>query len=304
MKLTYFRHSPSNFGDEINATMWSHLLPPGFLDDDDRDLFLGVGSILWPHLPKSAMKHVIGSGWGGYSGTPDVSDGSWNFVWVRGPITARQLGLSPESAITDAAVLLRETPVPPPKPGQGPAFMPHFESTMRGTWERACKLADITYLDPRADPGVLLGEIRGAPLIITEAMHGAIIADAFRIPWIGIVPFFPQHRMKWTDWAQSLDIELRPVTLPPSSMLEAYTLLTGRPGKGAKSNRILRGRAAAPANAALSYVAANRLSKLARSHEPQLSSDAAIERATDRCMAALHRFVLQRTAPRQSGVGR
>lgn len=282
--------------------MWASLLPTGFLDDDDNDLFLGAGSILWPHLPKDQTKHVIGSGWGGYSGIPDVSDGSWNFVWVRGPLTAERLGISPKLAIADAAILLRKTPLPAPTSGGGIAFMPHFESTARGNWEAACKLAGLTYLDPRAEPDRLLAEIQGADMIITEAMHGAIVADALRTPWIGIVPFFPQHRMKWQDWAQSLEIPLRPVQLPPSSAVEAYTLITRRSGKGERSNALLRHRLMEPVNATLVRVAANRLEKLVRTHEPQLSEDAAISRATDRCMEALAGFVNSRKAAGMSGV--
>ena len=64
MKLTYFRGDTPNFGDEINAIMWPHLLPHGFLDEDDSELFLGAGSILWGHLPKAPRKFVAGSGYG------------------------------------------------------------------------------------------------------------------------------------------------------------------------------------------------------------------------------------------------
>ncbi len=291
MKLTYFRNTPPNFGDEINATMWSHLLPEGFLDDDERELLLGIGSILWDHLPKAPLKHVLGSGFGGYSPPPDMRDNSWNVVWVRGPITAQRLGLDPRLAICDSAILLRQTLLPDRAAGIDVAFMPHFESAQRGNWKEACALAGITYLDPRKEARNLLAEIRGARLLITEAMHGAIVADALRTPWIGIVPFFPQHRMKWQDWAASLGITLRPTGLPPSNLLEAYTVLTGLPGKGRKSNLLLRSGLVAPANSAFTHRAARRLRRLAETVEPQLSSDAAIGRATERCMDALHHFV-------------
>ena len=65
MKLTYYAGNPPNFGDEINATMWSHLLPRGFLDEEERELFLGAGSILWDYLPAASRKFVAGSGFGG-----------------------------------------------------------------------------------------------------------------------------------------------------------------------------------------------------------------------------------------------
>jgi succinoglycan biosynthesis protein ExoV len=291
VKLRYFQNTPSNFGDELNAMMWQQLLPAGFLDEDESDLFLGIGSILWNHLPRAPMKHVMGSGFGGYTAPPDVHDGSWNVVWVRGPVTAERLKIDPRLAICDSAILLRATTLPPPATGVGTVFMPHFESATRGEWQRACALAGIGYLDPRDGVETLLSQMRGAKLMITEAMHGAIVADALRVPWIGIVPFFPQHRAKWEDWARSLDINLRPAVLPPSNLLETYTLITGKPGKGRLSRALFSARPTAPVNAALVHRAAARLRRLAGTVEPQLSQDAAMARATERSLEALDGFV-------------
>jgi succinoglycan biosynthesis protein ExoV len=302
MKLTYFQNTPSNFGDELNAVMWRQLLPEGFLDEDAGELFLGIGSILWDHLPRLPMKHVMGSGFGGYTSPPDVHDGSWNVVWVRGPVTAARLQLDPRLAICDSAILVRATALPPPAAGSGTVFMPHFESAARGDWQRACTLAGIDYLDPRDGIEALLARIRGARLMMTEAMHGAIVADALRVPWIGVVPFFPQHRAKWEDWALSLDIALRPATLPPSNLLETYTLVTGKPGKGRRSRALFRAWPTAPVNAALLHRAARHLRQLADTVEPQLSADAAIRRVTERSLEALEVFVRARSAaPRAAG---
>ena len=296
MKLTYYAGNPPNFGDEINATMWSHLLPRGFLDEDERELFLGAGSILWDYLPAASRKFVAGSGFGGYTLPPDMHDGSWNVIWVRGPMTAERLKLDPSLAICDAGVLLRETPLPAPDTSTGVAFMPHFESERRGNWETACRLAGITYLDPKADTGRLIAQIQGARLVIAEAMHGAIVADALRTPWIGVLPFHPQHRLKWEDWASALEIPLRSIKLVPSNLLEGYTFATGNLGKGARSRRLMNARAAAPLNAVMAQLAARRLTQVAETVEPQLSSDTAITRATERCLAALDGFVSERRA--------
>jgi succinoglycan biosynthesis protein ExoV len=302
VKLTYFRNTPSNFGDEVNAMMWRQLLPDGFLDEDDSELFLGIGSILWDHLPRGPLKHVMGSGFGGYTAPPDVHDGSWDVVWVRGPMTAERLKIDTRLAICDSAILLRATVLPPAAGGVDTVFMPHFESAARGNWQRACTLAGIGYLDPRDDVETLLARIRGARLMITEAMHGAIVADALRVPWIGIVPFFPQHRAKWEDWAGSLGFGLKPAKLPPSNLLETYTLITGKPGKGQRSQALFKAWPAAPVNVALVHRAAARLRRLADTVEPQLSPDAAIARATERSLEALDQFVRTRTsAPPAAG---
>jgi len=299
MKLTYFQGIPPNFGDEVNAMMWQHLLPAGFLDEDDTTLFLGVGSILWDFLPKAPRKIVAGSGYGGYTAPPDVHDGSWEVLWLRGPRTADHLRLPRAQAITDAAVLLRAIPLPVPAvvPGDGVCFMPHVDSMARGDWPRVCAMAGITFLDPRAPVDGTLALIRGARLVITEAMHGAIIADALRRPWVGVLPTHTAHRAKWDDWALSLDIALAPVRLGPSNLREGWTRLTGLYATGQRSRLVMDGPLAFPANYAVAERTARQLQRLASGATAQLSSDAAIERATERCLDALDLFVT-RTGPR------
>ncbi|NND17139.1 MAG: pyruvyl transferase, partial [Silicimonas sp.] len=60
--------------------------------------------------------------------------------------------------------------------------------------------------------------------------------------------------------------------------------------------RLLRSSAAAPVNRVFREIAARRLRRLAERGTPQMSSDAAITLATERCMEALHGFVRTRIA--------
>lgn len=294
MKLTFYRGREPNFGDELNALLWHQLLPSGFLDDREDELFLGIGSILWDYLPRSATKHVLGSGYGGYSAPPNVQDGSWNIVWVRGPHTAETLGIDTKLAITDAAVLLRAIPLPDPAPGIDVAFMPHFQSVARGDWAKVCEIADITFLDPRADPMTLIAKIRGARLVLTEAMHGAIVADALRTPFIPFIPHHPEHRAKWYDWAASLQIDLRSQPLPVSSAIELYVELTGAQGLGKRSQWLRDHAALRPLHNVLAHRAARHLKRIAGTVPPQLSDDTQIIRATTRCLDAVQGFVKTR----------
>ncbi len=294
MKLTYYNETPSNFGDELNTWMWPQLLPKGFLDADPNEIFLGIGSILWDDLPKSTLKHVMGSGYGSYTNPPDVSGPDWNVVWLRGPVTAKMVNADPNLAITDSAVLVRETQLPDPVSNIDIAFMPHFQSVGRGKWDQVCAAAGITFLDPREDPVTLMAKIRGANLVITEAMHGAIVSDALRTPWIGVKPFSARHRPKWKDWAQSLDIDLRWADVSPSSLCEAYTRYIGREGTGMRTKLAFDGWHARPINTGMIHMAARQLQVLADNFEPQLSGDAQIETATGRCMEALYEFTTRR----------
>lgn len=295
MKLTFYRGPEPNFGDELNAFLWDRLLPPGFLDDDPRDLFVGVGSIIWDYYPAEARKHVIGSGYGGYTPAPDVTDGTWNIAWVRGPLTAHKLGLDPSLAITDAAVLLRAIDLPPPAADVSAAFMPHFESVARGNWQQVCGMAGVTYLDPRRDPMELIAQIRGASVLVTEAMHGAIVADALRTPFIAVTPTHPSHRYKWQDWAQSINLTLKPIPFLPSSLLESYVKVTGLKGQGRTSRAILNSRVMSPLQTALMHRTARKLRHIVANAEQQLSTDAVIDTLTDRSLEALDRFVLSRS---------
>jgi succinoglycan biosynthesis protein ExoV len=294
MKLTYFRGQRPNFGDELNPYLWPRLLPPDFLDDNENELFLGIGSILLDHLPRQPRKYVIGSGYAGYTLLPKIHDGSWDVVFVRGPRTAAFLDLPKETAICDGAILLRTLELPAPASGMDVAFMPHFESLDRGFWREVCRRAGVTLIDPRDDVESVIAAIRGAKVLITEAMHGAIVADALRTPWTAALPINAHHHLKWSDWSDSLDINLRFQNLRPSSLMELYVGLSGGRGNvDGRAGRVSRSRMATPANRMLVHLAAKRLQKLA-SVEPQLSRDAKIEEVTERAQHAVDRFVRAR----------
>ena len=297
MKLTYFEGNPPNFGDELNAWMWQALLPPGFLDGDESVLFLGIGSIIQDIYPKDALKVVVGSGFAGaYSRLPDMHDGTWDLRFVRGPETCRLLGLDPALAITDAAVLLRALDLPAPAPGIGTAFMPHYESVERGNWARVCEVAGVHFIDPTRPSREVLAEIRGADMVITEAMHGAIVADAMRTPWIGVQTMHHVHRGKWFDWAASLGIDYRAAHLRPSNGREFWAYHTGRWGSGPRARAVFGSTAFRPVDAAILHASAASMTRLARS-EPCLSDDRAIECATERALDAVERMVADYRTP-------
>ncbi len=301
MKLTYFRTDPSNFGDELNAYLWEKLLPAGFLDEDASELFVGIGSILGEVYPATSRKIVMGSGYAGYVRQPDLASGMWNIIFVRGPKTAATLDLPKEKSICDSAVLLRALPeLPAPEAGIGVGFMPHYQSLARGHWDQVCKKAGVTLIDPTLPPDEVLAKIRGASLVITEAMHGAIVADALRRPWIAIEPFHGSHRMKWGDWGASLDMEVQFSNISPSSVLEYVTQKTGKSGLSPKMRRIFGPPHMSLPDAICIRRAARDLRLLAQ-QPGTLSSDQAIKDVTARALAALDAFLAQRGVARVGG---
>ncbi len=211
MKLYYYRCNTGNFGDDLNPWLWSRLIPE-LLDDDARTLFVGIGTLLNHRIPREPAKIVFGTG-AGYGDHP-VLDDRWHFCCVRGPLTAQALGLDASLAITDAAALLATIELPPVAKDGGLAFIPHHQSALNADWAMICRQLGIRYIDPGADVETVMREIRRSTSIVTEAMHGAILADTFRVPWKAVSCYEHILDFKWQDWCASLGMTYRPDRLP------------------------------------------------------------------------------------------
>jgi succinoglycan biosynthesis protein ExoV len=202
MKLHYFMDAP-NFGDALNPWLWPQLLGHR-LDHDASRLFLGIGTILKAGLPDAQAYYVLGAG-AGYGAFPTI-DSRWKTYAVRGPRTAHALGLPAELAATDGAALLRTVPLPAPHPGPSIGFMPHFRAMPHVPWRGLCDRLGLRYIDPLAPVPAVLAAIRGCDCLITEAMHGAIAADACRVPWVPVSTGNHVLGFKWADWMESLEL--------------------------------------------------------------------------------------------------
>jgi len=216
MKLYYYRTGVRNFGDDLNNWLWPKLIPE-LLDPIDGYLLIGIGTILNRRIPESPQKVVFGAGVG-YGERP-VLDDSWTVYCVRGPLTAAALELSPDLAITDPAILVSTLDdLPAATASSRIGFIPHFETSIRAeldglSLQAVCADADMTLIDSRGDVDEVLAAIRGCKLVIAEAMHGAIIADAFRVPWIPVRCYDHILDFKWRDWCESLQLQYEPAIL-------------------------------------------------------------------------------------------
>lgn len=215
MRLIHYRSAIPNFGDDLNAILWPALLPD-FFDDDAPDGFVGIGTLIGMPVPGTGRLTVFSSG-AGYDALSGWQGRAVTYACVRGPVTARLLGLGPEAALTDGAILAPLTPGFPDAGGGGDETLvvPHVQSLAFNGWDEAARLAGFGLVDPRDPPEAVVARIARAGLVLTESLHGAIIADSYGVPWIGFASSKNFGATKWVDWRLSLDETPRFHILPP-----------------------------------------------------------------------------------------
>lgn len=293
--LLYYHQDPlGNFGDDLNPWLWERLLPGWFSGHLAHEpgrraagaigepLFIGIGTLLNEKVPEAPLRIVFGTG-AGYGTRPRL-DASWEICCVRGPDTADALGLDRRFAVTDPAALVRVLPLPQPRARWRTAYMPHCSSVRNADWRAICDELRIGFVDPQDPVDAVLAALRSTELLVTEAMHGAIVADALRIPWIAVTSSPAILESKWVDWCKSLGIDYVPARLP--------MIWKAKPGAGAFA------RLRPAVKTSLAKMALKRVLAFGR---PVLSAPARLERATDELQARLEAF--KRRHPRGGAPG-
>jgi succinoglycan biosynthesis protein ExoV len=142
-----------------------------------------------------------------------------NYWCVRGPLSAQLLSLPPETALTDGAILTPLASVFPANAAPGPAIVviPHFQTLEHPGWDAVAAQTGFEVLDPRADPVSVITRIAGARLVLTESLHGAILADTYGIPWSVFATSGNFGTTKFVDWCLSLGMDFNVTYVPPPS---------------------------------------------------------------------------------------
>ncbi len=221
MKYVYFKSELGNFGDDLNPWLWPQLFGKQVHIADAN--FFGVGSIL--HAENSHLKRlsnerkiVFGTGIRPSNLYKNLSlDETWDVRFLRGPYSARYLD-NRYKYISDAAYAVRQLEsfseiLNTPKKYEV-SLMPYFHSMNYFNWKKISNHLGYNFISPHSENGVknTLKEIAASKYLITEAMHGAILADALRTPWKRFVlttPYTEGGRIsdfKWNDWLNSIDI--------------------------------------------------------------------------------------------------
>lgn len=281
MLLHHWRPPPdgsarvTNFGDELNTVLWPKLLGDSFFDDDAGVMFVGIGSLLgWPKSGDQTRRHriVFGSG-AAFAGAAErePADPRWHVYCVRGPSTVAAYGLDAALGIADPAILVADFYNRSDTTHRF-GYMPHL--TEAREWSSlladVCTEMGVRYIDPRDDVEKVLAAIGSVSVMVAEAMHGAVVADALRVPWVPVYTTRRPHRFKWTDWCSSMDLEYAPRWIGNASSWAARGGLRGG----------VLDRAAASLFAA-------RFGRVVARATPMLSSDAVHADRIDRLHVAL-----------------
>lgn len=223
MQIQYGR-SPigGNLGDELNLWLWPQIFGDNVFKRDDDVQFLGIGSILSSDPVYNSTwidKNKIVFGTGIRPGSSFLKiDSSYDIMFLRGPLSNYSLGGN-FGFITDSAYCLQFVPIYKSlmsiKKTHKIGLMPYFRSDGLLHWNDIADELGMHYISPICesfDITKVLKEIASCDFLITEAMHGAIIADILRIPWARFVLTTYKCEgsnvadFKWMDWMYSLNI--------------------------------------------------------------------------------------------------
>lgn len=218
--LRYEPHVP-NFGDDLNELLWSDIAPQLFNGQTTRgqstEAFVGIGTIVGLDPGGARRLHVFTSGVG-YAAIDRWQGLDVRYHCVRGPLTAKVLGLEPRIALTDGAIL---SPLAAGLPAIGGTtggrvvVVPHYETVAFRGWQEAAAMAGFALVDPRGSPRDVISALAGAKLVLTESLHGAILADTYGVPWRAFAVSRNFSIAKWTDWTASLDLTVDVTIVPP-----------------------------------------------------------------------------------------
>lgn len=223
MDIIYYQ-SKKNIGDHLNQIIFQSIVESS---GNDNSAIIGIGSILNDEFLKSKNiesynnKIVFGTGF-----RPSIHritrmhlnnikfDDSWDFQFVRGPLSSRILGAPYISDGAYALPFIKDFQKLKSLAKQQIGIIPHFASLKTINWEKFCNKHNLTFINPIVEEDILtsLKQIASCKYIFCEAMHGAIIADICRIPWrrFSLFSHLKENDLisefKWNDWLGSIQL--------------------------------------------------------------------------------------------------
>lgn len=181
MDVYYCQMDGGNVGDDLNAVLWSTLVP-GLAGIRAWDWLVGIGSILDRRIDSiPGSKIVMGTGY-------RPSANRWrpganvSIAAVRGELTAAEFGLDGVAQCDPGFLVPRLFPEPL-RPGTRVGFIPHVYSQRLSRIAHDAADRGLHVISPQLGIAEFISQLRQCSRVYCESMHAAIFADAFRIPW-------------------------------------------------------------------------------------------------------------------------
>jgi len=237
-----------NLGDYLAAIVLDALgyrcVNRGYPDPQVRNpgrCLLAIGSVLCNYTfgQISESVDVWGCGWRGTPLSAAVV-GRMQIHAVRGPRTATGLGLPANTPLGDPALLLPQLKAMSITHHGRTLVAPHFFRIDQIGAIQRCKLTGCDELLsirvigtpspglrilPRGLPEMVrawvqlgipvrtawqaIHRIAGAAFVLTGSLHGAILAQAYGVPWAAFDDGYVDVPEKWYDWADYLGVQIR-----------------------------------------------------------------------------------------------
>ena len=228
MKIFKHKDWRGNFGDDMNDDFVKELWPD--FEKCNRENIFCIGTLLNEGAGEIKNSIIIGSGCG-YGDSVKFDYKTSMIYGVRGPLTAKKLGLADEFVIGDPALLL-------PKiksfsdgksllRGRSVVIVPHHRTSELWNFEDA-ESSRYCYLDPgRTKINDLIATISQASLVVAEAMHAAIVASAFCVPFIPVSIRGKMEEFKWNDFYGAIgdrEIIFNKLSCPPLNFARRFRL--------------------------------------------------------------------------------
>jgi len=190
-----------NFGDDINPSFLQRLAgqPVRFANDQTQPHWLGVGSILESATSASI---VIGSGY--LKPTSGPLPKQTTVISLRGQLSLERAGCDGNILLGDPLVLVDRLFDKPIQKKHRTGLVAHVLniSAMKAKYGRHTHL-----ISPMHEPWKVVEEIASCEQIVSQSLHGLIVADAFDIPnvWIAPSESMTGGRFKFDDYFSTLD---------------------------------------------------------------------------------------------------
>lgn len=196
----YWHIGRPNFGDDINPDFFGRLAKSDFrfAINQNQPHFLGIGSILERATSKSI---VVGSGF--LRPPQEILTVPLEIVCVRGELSSAVFPKTFDIPVGDPMVLIDRFVAPVPK-RRRLALIPHTTNVVRA---REIAGTSVDVIDPTIDPWAVIEEIAASEAVMSQSLHGLVVADALGIPniWIEPTSSMAGGNFKFDDYFSTLD---------------------------------------------------------------------------------------------------